>query len=418
MDSTAVVTCFLRHEGAVLLLYRSEAVGSYQGTWGAVAGHAEGDPDAAARQEIHEETGLDPDADVTLVRRGDSFEVPDEDQGRRWVVHPYLFDCATRAVETNWESDAAEWVAPTAIRHRETVPDLWTSYDRVRPSVDTVAGESEHGAAYISVRALEVLRDEAAIAADGDDDWESLADLALALREARPSMPVVRNRINRVMHAASDDHGPRAVEQAASAGIQAALQADERAAAQAAQRVADARVATLSRSGTVTRALSLAETEDVLVAASRPGREGLAVAAELADEMDVTVTTDAAFAYVVDEWGADAVLVGADAVRTDGAVVNKAGTRTAALSGTYEGIEVLVAAASDKIAPEDRIDLEPRESGEVYDGDADVRVRNPTFDVTPAECITAVVTESGVLDEDDVADVVAAHRERADWPNE
>jgi translation initiation factor 2B subunit (eIF-2B alpha/beta/delta family) len=418
MERTPVVTCFLRHEGAVLLLYRSEGVGSYQGTWGAVAGHAEGDPDAAARQEIREETGLDPEADLTFVRRGDSFEVPDEDQGRRWVVHPYLFDCATRAVETNWESDASEWVAPTAIRHRETVPDLWTSYDRVRPSVDTVAEESEHGAAYISVRALEVLRDEAAIAADADDDWESLADLALALREARPSMPVVRNRINRVMHAASDDHGPRAVEQAASAGIQAALHADERAARRAAERIGDARVATLSRSGTVTTALSLADTEAVLVAESRPGREGLAVAAELADEMDVTVTTDAAFAYVVDEWGADAVLVGADAVRTDGAVVNKAGTRTAALSGTCEGIEVLVAAAIDKVAPEDRTDLEPRESDEVYESDADVRVRNPTFDVTPAECVDAVVTESGVLDAEEVADVVAAHRERADWPSE
>lgn len=66
MNETHVVTCFLRYRGEVLLLHRSDAVGSYAGQWGAVAGHAEGDPDGAAREEIAEETGLD-DA-VSFVR--------------------------------------------------------------------------------------------------------------------------------------------------------------------------------------------------------------------------------------------------------------------------------------------------------------------------------------------------------------
>ena len=142
MDETDVVTCVLRHGGAVLLLRRSEDVGSYAGRWGAVAGHAEGDPDAAARAEIREEAGLDPGA-VTLVRRGDPFPVTDADLGTRWVVHPYLFDCPGRAVETNWETAEHAWIAPTAILHRETVPELWTSYDRVRPGVAAVAEDRE-----------------------------------------------------------------------------------------------------------------------------------------------------------------------------------------------------------------------------------------------------------------------------------
>ncbi|MDX1746036.1 MAG: NUDIX domain-containing protein, partial [Halobacteriales archaeon] len=53
-----VVTVFLRNAGDVLLLKRSDAVGTYQSRWGAVSGYAEGDPDAAARWEIGEETGL------------------------------------------------------------------------------------------------------------------------------------------------------------------------------------------------------------------------------------------------------------------------------------------------------------------------------------------------------------------------
>ena len=41
MDERAVVTVFLRNAGQVLLLRRSEDVGSYSGKWGGVAGHAE-----------------------------------------------------------------------------------------------------------------------------------------------------------------------------------------------------------------------------------------------------------------------------------------------------------------------------------------------------------------------------------------
>jgi 8-oxo-dGTP pyrophosphatase MutT (NUDIX family) len=74
LETTHVVTVFLRHDADVLLFERSDEVGSYSGRWGTVAGHSGGDPDVAAREEIREETGLDPDADVTRVRRGEPFE--------------------------------------------------------------------------------------------------------------------------------------------------------------------------------------------------------------------------------------------------------------------------------------------------------------------------------------------------------
>src|SRR6056297_3323912 len=131
MDETHVVTCFLRNRGEVLLLRRSEEVGTYRGLWGGVAGHAEGDPGRAAREEIAEETGL-LDA-CTLAREGVTFEFEDSDLGVHWVVHPYLFDCERRDAETDWETAEAEWVYPTEILRRETVPKLWASYSRVGP---------------------------------------------------------------------------------------------------------------------------------------------------------------------------------------------------------------------------------------------------------------------------------------------
>ena len=414
MEKRAVVTCFLRHEGAVLLLQRSGEVGSYRGRWGAVAGHVEGGPDAAAIEEICEETGVI-DEDVTLVRRGDPFDVGDEEAGIRWTVHPYLFDAATRDVAPNWETSAFEWVAPTAILHRETVPELWESYDRVRPRVETVATDRDHGAAYVSVRALEVLRDEAAIAAVRGDDSVDLAGIARELLGARPSMSVVRNRVNRVMHAVGDSGTARSVEHVAAAAIERAVSADRRAAQRAADHVGGRRVATLSRSGTVHQTLQGADPEAVLIAESRPGREGVAVAESLADETPVTLTTDAGFAHALETWDADVLLVGADTVLADGRVVNKVGTRSGAVAGSFDGVDVLVAAAIDKLSPDGAVDLEPRDSAEVYDGDENVAVLNRTFDVTPPDAVGGVITEHGLLNRAAVTRAVEKHREHAEW---
>jgi len=123
MDERAVVTCFLRNDGEILLCRRSDAVGSYQGQWGGVAGHVRDDagewrdPEAAARAEIAEETGLG--NAVTVVRSGEPFRV---DDGQRWLVHPFLFDCDSRAVEPNEETADWEWCHPPEILRRETVP--------------------------------------------------------------------------------------------------------------------------------------------------------------------------------------------------------------------------------------------------------------------------------------------------------
>jgi translation initiation factor 2B subunit (eIF-2B alpha/beta/delta family) len=424
MDERSVVTVFLRNRGEILLCRRSDAVGSYPGRWGGVAGHAEGDPPGAARQEIHEETGIDPDR-TECVRAGEAFAVEDTERGTRWVVRPFLFDCPTRDTEPNWETDRTEWVPPPAILDRETVPDLWTAYDRVRPTVETIVADREHGSTYLSVRALDVLRDEAALLArgqsgvDGDategDGFAAVTDIARELLAARPSMAAVTNRVARVLH---DADTAASVEHAAHAAIDRALRVDHEAATVAADLLDGDRVATLSRSGTVSETLEAAAVEHVLVAESRPGREGVAVAERLAAGTDVTLTTDAGFAHALATQNTDTLLVGADAVLADGRVLNKVGTRSAALAAAHEGIRVLVATASDKIRPGTDADLEARSPAEVYDGTASVSVVNPTFDVTPAACLDAVVTERGPLDSAAVAAIADEHRALRAWDEE
>ncbi|SER28783.1 NUDIX domain-containing protein [Natrinema salaciae] len=413
-----VVTAFLRNRGEILLLRRSDSVGTYTGQWGGVSGFAEGTPDDQVRVEIREETSLEGDA-VSLVRSGRPVEFTDPELDREWVVHPFLFDCETREVELSEEHDAAEWVAPTELLEavgddRETVPELWTAYERVAPTVRSIAADDEHGAASLSVRALEVLRDRAgllvaerdAFGADPDDEWDELAELADRLLEARPSMAVLRNRVNRVMADAMGDGtvaGAPAVLESALSNVDRALAADADAAGNASERLAGS-VATLSRSGTVLDALEGGNPSRVFVAESRPAREGITVAERLSGTIDgsVSVHTDAAIAHVLASDDVDRVLVGADTVLPDGSVVNKTGTRTLSVAAAREGVPVSVVAATDKVSTRAAVNLESGDRTAVYDGDASVDVLNPTFDVTPADCVTEIVTERGALEPADI----------------
>lgn len=422
MSETPVVTVFLRHRGEVLLLRRSAEVDSYAGRWGAVAGHVEHDePVRSARAEIEEETGL-PDEDVQFVRRGPSFNVDDEERGTTWQVHPFLFDADTRDLRLNWETEEAEWASPTVLLQRETVPELWTSYRRVAPSVVSITEDASHGSSHLSIRALEVLRDRAGVLAatetpDVEDERARLAETVHRLLAARPSMAALANRLHRAMYASGAEWTPAEVEEAAHAAIGEALAADAETARRAAEQIAGTRVLTLSRSGTVLEALRLAEpAPEVIVAESRPGREGVDVAETLAqDALDVSLIPDAAIAPALAQRSIEAVLVGADTIRPSGSVVNKVGTRGAALAARREDVPVYAAAAVDKITVEDTVSIEGVSPKTVYDGPAEIGVWAPLFDETPSDLVTSIITNRGTHDPGAIGALADELRSLREW---
>ncbi|MDD4136673.1 MAG: ribose 1,5-bisphosphate isomerase [Methanoregula sp.] len=102
----------------------------------------------------------------------------------------------------------------------------------------------------------------------------------------------------------------------------------------------------------------------------------------------------------------DLVIVGADAVTVNGAVVNKIGTAQVAHTAAEARVNVIVAAETYKFAPRtvigEQIQIEERPPGEVLADEIartlpHVTVRNPAFDVTPPEYIDLIVTEQGAI---------------------
>lgn len=413
MDKQQVVTAIVRSRSSVALLERPSDSPTYPGQHSFVSGKIEGDesPEAAAYREIEEEIGIPPSA-LETVREGSPLTVEAPEYETVFRVQPLLVETATRTVRTGPEVADISWVQPPAVLEYETVPRLFETYRRVGPTPRAIAADETHGAATLSIRALEVLRDRAAYICDqGEPDaTEELSDLADRLCRARPSMAVIRNRVRRFAHDVSDDPDTALAE--AIDAIEAAWDMEDGAVETVKESIADETVATLSWSSTMYNGLTAADA--IFVAESRPAREGIDLAEGLADEVRTVVHTDAAIGHVLENEPIDAVVVGADTIRPDGAVLNKTGTYTTALAAKATDVPVYVAATTDKVTTRETVNVESGTADAIYDGDASVSVRNPTFDLTPAEYIEGYLTESGHIGPDKIEAIANEHRTALD----
>lgn len=120
----------------------------------------------------------------------------------------------------------------------------------------------------------------------------------------------------------------------------------------------------------------------------------------------VTLLTDSMAAHVMQDEGIDLVMVGADRIVANGDSANKIGTFGLAVLAKHFGIPFYVVAPSTTLDPtirngkliviEERAGTEVRGFRSEQTAPPDVPVRNPAFDVTPAELIEAIITDTGI----------------------
>jgi len=144
---------------------------------------------------------------------------------------------------------------------------------------------------------------------------------------------------------------------------------------------------------------------EVFATEVRPRNQGLVTIRTLNDAgVKTNFIVDSAVRSFIHD--IDLVIVGADAVTVNGAVVNKIGTSMVAHTAKEARVNVIVAAETYKFAPRtimgELITIEERPGSEVLTDEIaralpHVTVRNPAFDVTPAEFIDMIVTEEGAI---------------------
>jgi translation initiation factor 2B subunit (eIF-2B alpha/beta/delta family) len=263
-----------------------------------------------------------------------------------------------------------------------------------------LAANRTAGAAELLAEALDILF--AARAAHAD-----MREIACAVREAQPAMAPLWNAA-----AAATSGDPERLNQFA----ERVRRAPATLARYAAAHFTDddptrpLRVVTISFSSSVVvvlEAIRGIRPLSVSCSESHPALEGRRLAAYLAAAaVPVTYFGDAAIGHALA--GADAVIVGADAIAPSW-FLNKSGTRMLAAAAAQQGVPVYVAATRDKFVGRElsaNLVIRNGDPGEVWaDPPGGVDVRNPYFESTPLDLVTAVICDIGVLGTGMIPDV-------------
>jgi methylthioribose-1-phosphate isomerase len=139
--------------------------------------------------------------------------------------------------------------------------------------------------------------------------------------------------------------------------------------------------------------------ERVLVDETRPLLQGARLTAWELETAGIphAVIADAAAASMMARGEVDLIVTGADRIAANGDTANKIGTYALAVLAAHHDLPLYV------VAPTSTVDLATATGAEIPIEERDPRevsqrfpARNPAFDVTPAELISAIVTEAGV----------------------
>jgi translation initiation factor eIF-2B subunit delta len=266
----------------------------------------------------------------------------------------------------------------------------------------------------------EVMEALAAVSADSsasgiEDLGRELETNMVALADAMPAYAPPSNVMQRIQSELDQARSRRlpledlraAISQAAAAYKEWSAQARARISAYAGALIPDgATVFTFTLSETVLRALREARdrglTFKVILTESRPNNDGLSTARSLAEiGVEVELGIDANAAELVRR--ADLMLIGAEAILSDGSAICKIGTYPAALAARRARVPVYVLVDSQKFHSISLLGrtpaLDPLERADILaEGEGgDAPVQGSLFDRTPAELITGLVTERGLV---------------------
>ncbi len=274
--------------------------------------------------------------------------------------------------------------------------------------------------AIAAIKALEALSEETK-ARTREDFIQELSEAKALLFESRETEPLMRNAVRWIITQV-EDNDERNVKELASVvasnsrKFQKNLEKSKECIAQiGAKRIRDGCVIfTHCHSSTVTHMLSRAKQEgknfEVICTETRPIFQGKITAKEMLSlGVKTTFIVDSAARSFMSN--ADLVIVGADAITSEGNVVNKIGTSTIALLAQEARKPFYVISELLKFDPATMYGeyekIEERSREEVWkDAPARLDVRNPAFDVTRRGYIHGIICEEGIVSPHSVVEVV------------
>ncbi|MDP2948365.1 MAG: translation initiation factor eIF-2B, partial [Chloroflexota bacterium] len=279
----------------------------------------------------------------------------------------------------------------------------------ISEAIEAISQDRAHGAGWLAREAVNVLVQslQDCRARTGEEFLSYLREVGQALARAQPSMAAVSNAVGAVVLAAAGKAGAGSLSATRRAAVVRARQiiaSWDKAVSRIihyAERTVPPKAGILTHSYSATALAVLehlgSQGASVIATESAPLYEGRATARHLARlGVGVTLISDAQAGSFVSR--ASAVLVGADTVFANGAVVNKVGTYTLALLAGKAHVPFYVATETLKVASTRPTSGFGREAGWEAGGDDLVgAIPAVYFDLTPPRLVTALITEQGVF---------------------
>jgi ribose 1,5-bisphosphate isomerase len=295
--------------------------------------------------------------------------------------------------------------------------------ESVRIAVEQIRKLQVQGARNVGVAAIKALQSlaEKTKAQTRKEFITQLCEARILLFNARETEPLMRNAVRWIITQVEDSDERKVTELiklvcACSQKFQKNLQASkERIAEIGAKRIRDGSVIfTHCHSSTVTHMLWKAKNEgktfEVICTETRPAFQGRITAKEMLTlGVKTTFIVDSAARSFMHD--VDLVIVGADAITSEGNVVNKIGSSTIAVLAHearkpfYVVSELLKFDTATLYGEYEKI--EERGRDEIWkEAPTDLNVRNPAFDVTPRDLIHGIICEEGIVSPQSVPEVV------------
>jgi ribose 1,5-bisphosphate isomerase len=292
--------------------------------------------------------------------------------------------------------------------------------ERTAKRIKTLEVQGARNVAITAIKAIEELTEKSE-AQNKAQLMNQLFDARTLLFGSRETEPLMRNAVRQIIHEVerSKEKVPKElvtlVHQAANRFLQNLETSKRKIAEIGSKRIkSSSRILTHCHSSTVTHIFERAKKEgqqfEIICTETRPRFQGRITAQELIDlDIKTTMIVDSAARFFMNN--VDLVMVGADAITSEGNVINKIGTSLIALAANEARTPFYVVSELLKFDPStvygDYEKIEERNPNEIWaDAPSKLEIRNPAFDITRRNYIHGIICEEGVISPHSVLEVV------------
>jgi ribose 1,5-bisphosphate isomerase len=286
--------------------------------------------------------------------------------------------------------------------------------------IKTLEVQGARNVAITAIKAIEELTAKSK-AQNKAQFMNELFDARNILFSSRETEPLMRNAVRQIIHEVerSKEKEPKElatlVHQAANKFLQNLETSKKKIAEIGSKRIkSSSRILTHCHSSTVTHIFERAKKEgkqfEIICTETRPRFQGRITAQELIDlDIKTTMIVDSAVRFFINK--VDLVMVGSDAITSEGNVINKIGTSLIALAANEARTPFYVVSELLKFDPStvhgDYEKIEERNPNEIWtEAPSKLKIRNPAFDITRRNYIHGIICEEGVISPHSVLEVV------------